>query len=92
MSDATKNSPSPRPTHDRRTVADRDDLLGIIGRDQHQREQAAHEHQRPPHGVLEPVVLRLALDEVRDDFGVGFRDEDVALAAAARASDRGSSR
>ena len=65
--------------HDRRAVADGDDLLRIVGRDQHQREQAAHQQQRPPHGVLEAVVLHLALDEVRDDLGVGLGDELVAL-------------
>ena len=64
---------------DRRAVADGDDLFRIVGRDQHQREQAAHQQQRPPHRVLEPVVLHLALDEVRDDLGVGFGDELVAL-------------
>ena len=64
---------------DRRAVADGDDLLGIVGRDQHEREQAAHQQQRAPHGVLEPVVLHLALDEVRDDLGVGLGDELVAL-------------
>ena len=64
---------------DRRAVADGDDLLGIVGRDQHEREQAAHQQQRAPHRVLEAVVLHLALDEVRDDFGVGLGDELVAL-------------
>ena len=69
-----------QPDHDRRAVADGDDLLGIVGRDQHEREEAAHQQQRAAHGVLEPVVLHLALDEVRDDLGVGFGDELVALA------------
>ena len=64
---------------DRRAVADGDDLFRIVGRDQHQREQPAHQQQRPPHGVLEAVVLHLALDEVRDDLGVGFGDELVPL-------------
>ena len=64
---------------DRRAVADRDDLLGIVSRNEHQREQAAHQQQRPAHRVLEAVVLHLALDEVRDDLGVGFGDERVAL-------------
>ena len=65
---------------DRRSVADGDDLLGIVGRNQHEREQAAHQQQRAAHGVLEAVVLHLALDEVRDDFGVRLGDELVALA------------
>src|SRR6185295_11675178 len=34
---------------------------------------------RAAHGVLEPVVLRLPLDEMRDDLRVGFGDERVAL-------------
>ena len=67
------------PDDDRRAVADRDDLLGIVGRDQHEREQAAHQQQRPADGVLEAVVLHLALDEVRDDLGVGLGDELVSL-------------
>ena len=60
MSDATKNSPSPRPDDDRRPVADGDDLVGIVGRDQHQREEAAHVAQRTPHRVLETVALRIS--------------------------------
>ena len=52
-------------------------LFGIVGRDQHEREQPAHVQQRAPHRVLEPVVLHLALDEVRDDLGVGLGDERV---------------
>ena len=68
-------------THDdRRTVADRDDLLGVVGRDQHQREEPPHQHERAPHGVLEPVVLHLAFNEVRNDLGVGLGDELVPLA------------
>ena len=65
---------------DGRTVSDGDDLFGIVGRNQHEREETAHQQQRPPHGVLEAVVLHLALDQVRDDFRVGFGDELVALA------------
>ena len=52
-------------------------MFGIVGRDQHQREQAAHVEQRPPHRVLEPVVLHLALDQVRDDLRVRLGDERV---------------
>ena len=65
---------------DRRAVADGHDLVGIVGRDQHQPEQPAHVEQRPAHRILEPVVLHLALDEVRDDLGVGLGDERVAFA------------
>ena len=77
---------------DRRAVADGDDLLRIVGRDQHQREQAAHQQQRAAHRVLEAVVLHLALDQVRDDLGVGLGDELVPLLLQLAASDRGSSR
>ena len=38
---------------------------------------AAHQQQRPPHRVLEAVALHLALDQVRDDLGVGLGDERV---------------
>ena len=68
-----------QPDDDRRAVPDGDDLLGIVGRDEDQREVAAHQQQRAAHRVLEPVVLHLALDEVRDDLGVGLGDELVAL-------------
>ena len=81
-----------QPDDDRRAVADGDDLVRIVGRDQHEREQPAHVEQRPPHRVLEPVALHLALDEVRDDLRVGLGHELVALSSAAAASARGSSR
>ena len=77
---------------DRRAVAHRDDLLGIVDRHEHEREHAAHQLQRAAHRVLEAVALHLALDEVRDDLGVGFGLELVALRLRARASARGSSR
>ena len=69
---------------DRRPVPDGDDFSRVVGRDQHQREQAAHQRQRAPHGVLEAVVLHLALDQVRDDLGVRLGDEPVPLIAEAR--------
>ena len=69
----------PQAHDDRRAVADGDDLVRIVGGDQHEREEAAHQQQRPPHRVLQPVVLHLALDEVRDDFCIGLGDEFVAL-------------
>ena len=62
---------------DRRAVAHRDDLVRVVGRHQHEREQAAHVEQRAAHGVLEAVVLHFALDQVRDDLGVGLGDERV---------------
>ena len=79
MSEATKNSPSPSPTTIGGPLRTVTILFGIVGRDQHQREQAAHVEQRPPHRILEPVVFHLALDEMRDDLGVGLGDELVAL-------------
>ena len=79
MSDATKILVLAEADDDRRPVAHGHDLVRIVGRDQHEREQAAQVQQRPPHRVLEPVVLHLAFDEVRDDLGVGLGDEAVAL-------------
>ena len=66
--------------HDRRAVADRHDLLGVVHRHQHQREHAAHHLERAPDGVLQAVGAHLAFDEVRDDLGVGLGLERVALA------------
>ena len=70
--------------HDRRAVADRDDLLRIVGRDQHEREQAAHPRERAARGALEAAVrrhrLQFLLHQVRDDLGVRLGDELVALA------------
>ncbi len=64
--------------HDNRgAVPDRDDLAGIVGGDQYEAEQTAHVQQGATDGILEPVVLHLAFDEVRDDFGVGLGDEAV---------------
>ena len=79
MSEATKNSSLPRPIDDRRAVADGDDLFGIVDRDQDEREHAAHERQRAAHGVLEAVAVHLALDQMRDDLGVGLGLELVSL-------------
>ena len=79
MSDATKNSFSPSPTTIGGPLRTVDDLVGVVGGDQHQREEAAHVEQRPPDRVLEPVALRLALDQVRDDLGVGLGHERVPL-------------
>ena len=80
MSEATKNSPSPRPTTIGGPLRTATIFSGSSAEMQHEREEAAHEHQRPPHGVLEPVGLHLALDQVRDDLGVGLGDELVPLA------------
>ena len=64
---------------DRRAVADGDELFRIVGREQHEREKPAHALHRAQHRVFEAVVLPFLLDEMRDDFGVGFRGEGVAL-------------
>ena len=40
---------------DRRPVAHGDDLFGVLDRDEDDREHAAHQLQRAPHGVLEAV-------------------------------------
>ena len=64
---------------DRRTVSNGYDLFGIVGGDEHEREQAAHQQQRAPHRILEAVVFHLALNQMRDDLRVGFGDEPVAL-------------
>ena len=68
-----------QPDDDRRTVANGDNLLRIVRGHEHDREHAAHRHQGAPHGVLEAVVLHFALDEVRDDLGVGLGRELVTL-------------
>src|SRR5205814_2100490 len=64
---------------DRRAFPHRDDLFRIVCRNQDQREQPAHLHQRAADRVLEAVAPHLALDQVRDDLGVGLGDEAVPL-------------
>ena len=67
-------------THDhRRTVPHGDELLRVIGRQQHQCEEAAQARHGAAHGAVEAVVLPLALDEMRHDFRVGLGHEGVAL-------------
>ena len=66
--------------HDRRAVADRHDLLGVVQRYQHQREHPAHHLERAPDGAFQAVAAHLAFDQVRDDLGVGLGLERVALA------------
>ena len=66
------------PDDHRRAVADGDDRLGIVGGDQHQREQALDARQRPAHRRRQPIVASLLLDQMRDDFGVGLGEELVA--------------
>ena len=64
---------------DRRAVADGDELVRVVGREQHEREQPAHAGSSPPHRALEAVVLPLLLDQVRDDLGVGLGLRTCAL-------------
>ncbi len=67
-------------THDdRRPVSDGHDLVRIVGRDEHEREETAQVEQRTPHRVLQTVALHLALDQVRDDLGVRLGDERVSF-------------
>ena len=68
-----------QPHHDWRAVARGDDDLGVVGRDQHDGKQAAQLPQRAADGGLEPVAPHLALDQVRDNLGIGFGDEPVAV-------------
>ena len=67
------------PDDDRRPVADRDDLLRVLDGDEHNGEHSAHDLQRAAHRLLEAVVAHLALDQMRDDLGVGLGLELVAL-------------
>ena len=75
---ATKYSPSPSPTTiggPLRTATSFSGRRPTAGR---ARTARARGH-RPPHRAFEPIVLPLLLHEVGDDFGVGFRLEDVSL-------------
>ena len=85
MSEATKNSPSPMPTTTGGPLRAATMILsGSSAGHQHDGKQAAQVPQRAPDGGLEPVASHLALDQVRDDLGVGFGDEPVALALQRR--------
>ena len=81
MSEATKNSPSPRPT----TIGGPLRAATILSGSSAESSTSANipriRVERPPHGVLERHAGRvLALDQVRHDLGVGLGDERVALA------------
>ena len=70
---------------ERRAVAHGDDLVRLVGRQQDQREHPAHPRERPARRALEAAARRAAglqflLHQVRDDLGVGLRDELVPLA------------
>ena len=64
----------------RRAVADGDDLVGIVNRHEHDREEPAQVAERAPDGPFQAVVAHLALDEVRHDLGIGLGHEPVAVA------------
>ena len=65
--------------HHGRTVAHGHDLLRVVGREQHQREEPAQARHGAAHRAVEPVVLPLALDQMGHHLGVGLGDEGVAL-------------
>ena len=79
MSDATKNSPSPSPTTIGGPFRAATILSGSSAEISTSAKRPRISMQRPAHRVFETVVLHLALDEMRDDFGVGLGDERVAL-------------
>jgi hypothetical protein len=62
-----------------RAIAYRDDRVGIVGGNQHEREEPPEFRQRAAHRGDEPVAATLLLDEMRDDLGVGVRHELVAF-------------
>ena len=71
MSDATKNSPSPSPTTIGGPLRTVTILFGSSA------EMSTSPNSRACKGapfdrILEPVVFHLALDEMRDDLGVGL--------------------
>ena len=76
MSDATKNSRSPRPT----TIGGPLRTVTILFGSSAEMSTSANNPRRSgraTHGVFEPIVAHLALDEVRHDFRVGLGDEAV---------------
>ena len=58
--------------HDGRTEARGDDFVGIFGGDGDQRVGAAHHFHGFQNGFFERGVLGKFLEQVGDDFGVGF--------------------
>src|SRR5271165_5338520 len=70
---------------DGRAVAGGDDLVGLVDRDHDEREHASEFFYGFADGIFErgPMAVaalkKVALDEVRDDLGVGFRRELVAF-------------
>ncbi len=64
---------------DRRPQARRDDFVRVLRGDGHQGVGAGHRLHGFAHGFFERRVFREFLDQVGDDFRVGFGDELVAL-------------
>ena len=65
--------------HDWWSVANSHNLVGVIGRDKYQSEEASQLGERPSHGVLQPVISHLTLDEMGDNLGIGLGFETVAF-------------
>src|ERR1700730_7845460 len=66
--------------HGRWSHTCRNDLVRVFRRHEHERVDAAQLFQRAAYGFFEWRGLGMLLHQVRDDFGVGFRDELVSLA------------
>ena len=73
MSEATKNSPSPRPTTSGGPLRTATILSGSSAAISDEREEPAQAAAAPGGRVsTSPSVRHLLLDEVRDDLGVGL--------------------
>ena len=80
-SEATKYSPSPRPMTTGGPSRAATILFGIAAAEDGQREDAADLLHRAADRLFQ-IAVEVLLDQVGDDFGVGFGLEDVAFAAA----------
>jgi hypothetical protein len=65
-----------QPDYDRRTLAGGNDFIWIATAKHGEREYSAQIFDGLPHRLLQ-IAVEIFLDEVRDDFGVGLRFEDV---------------
>ena len=74
-SEATKYSPSPRPTTTGGPSAPPRSCSGSLPRDHAQREHAGQLLARPSRTAFFQIAVEVFLHQVRDDFGVGFGDE-----------------
>ena len=72
-SEATKYSPSPRPTTTGGPERAATILSRVLARDHAQREHAGQLAHGVAHGVFQIAVV-IFLDQVRDHFGVGLGD------------------